>query len=132
MMITIAYDDYNCIFGIKLKGISLSFILGVMQWNQNVLSIIFSKKTWSLPKTAFLNIHNFGTYFHPLKKHCFETVYWYECETKACKISTQSYDSISWIDVQEVLFFHATIVTFFERQNVTLLTVINHDFSLFF
>ena len=25
------YDDYNCIFGIKLKGLSLSFILGVIQ-----------------------------------------------------------------------------------------------------
>ena len=27
------YDDYNCIFGIKLKGPSLSFIWRVMQWN---------------------------------------------------------------------------------------------------
>ena len=27
------YDDYNCIFGIKLKGLSLSFIWRVMQWN---------------------------------------------------------------------------------------------------
>ena len=27
------YDDYNCIFDIKLKAISLSFIWRVMQWN---------------------------------------------------------------------------------------------------
>ena len=27
------YDKYNCIFGIKLKGLSLSFIWRVMQWN---------------------------------------------------------------------------------------------------
>ena len=27
------YDDYNCIFGIKLKGLSLPFIWRVMQWN---------------------------------------------------------------------------------------------------
>ena len=27
------YDDYNCIFGIKSKGLSLSFIWRVVQWN---------------------------------------------------------------------------------------------------
>ena len=27
------YNDYNCIFGIKLKSLSLSFIWRVMQWN---------------------------------------------------------------------------------------------------
>ena len=27
------YDEYNCIFGIKLKGLSLSFIWRVIQWN---------------------------------------------------------------------------------------------------
>ena len=38
------YDDYNCVFGIKLKCLSLSFIWRVMQWNQNVLTIKFSEK----------------------------------------------------------------------------------------
>ena len=27
------YDDYNCIFGIKSKGLSLSFIWRFIQWN---------------------------------------------------------------------------------------------------
>ena len=30
---------------------------------------------------------------------------------------------IRWIDIQEVVFFYAAIVSFFEVQNVTLLTV---------
>ena len=33
------------------------------------------------------------------------------------------HNRISLNDVQEVVFFHAAIVTFFEGQNVTLLTV---------
>ena len=45
---------------------------------------------------------------------------------------------IRWIDIQEVVFFHAAIVSFFEGQNVTLLTVplltpgTNDDFLVFF
>ena len=46
-----------------------------MQCNENVLTIKFSKKKkkkkpWFLPKNAFLKletIHNFDTYFHPLR-----------------------------------------------------------------
>ena len=34
-----------------------------------------------------------------------------------------SHKHIRWIDIQEVVFFHAAIVSFFEGQNVTLLTV---------
>ena len=33
------------------------------------------------------------------------------------------HDHIRWIDIQEVVFFHAAIVSFSEGQNVTLLTV---------
>ena len=33
------------------------------------------------------------------------------------------YNHIRWTHIQEVLFFHAAIVCFFEGQNVTLLTV---------
>ena len=114
------YDGYNCIFGIKLKGLSLSFFLVVMQWNQNVLNIKYSTKTWFLTKTASLKlekIHNYNTYFH-LTTSIVLKLFDDKCTAKACKIS-----SISLIDVQEVVFFHAVIVTFFEAQNVTLLNI---------
>ena len=69
----------------------------------------FLKKTWFLPKNAFLkleNMHNFDTYFHPLRNiRNFNTII------------------IRWIDIQEVVFCHVAIVSFFEVQNVTLLTV---------
>ena len=68
------YDDYNCIFGIKLKGLSLSFIWRVIQGTFKFPACvdykIFPKKSWFLQKNAFLkleNIHNFDTYFHPLR-----------------------------------------------------------------
>ena len=75
-----------------------------------------------MPKNAFLkleNIHNFDTYFHPLRNivsKLFDDKY----KAKTCEILTQSYQMDRY---QEVLFFHPAIVTFFEGQNVALLTV---------
>ena len=119
------YDSYNCMFGNKLKDLSLSFILGVMQWNCNVLIICFSQKTLFLPKkNAFLkleNIHNFDNCFHPLrnivrKRNCLKI----NVKQKHVKFR---HNRISMIDVQEVTFLYAAIVTFLEGQNVTSLTV---------
>ena len=47
------YDGNNCIFGIKLKDLSLSFNLGVMQWNSNVLNKKLSKKHYFCQKLLF-------------------------------------------------------------------------------
>ena len=59
------YDDYNCIFGIKIKGLSLSFIWRAMQWKCVDYKIWRKKTTWFFEKkNAFLkleNIHNFDT-----------------------------------------------------------------------
>ena len=45
-----------------------------------------------------------------------------------------NFNIIRWIDIQEVVFFHAAIVSFFEGQNVTLLMVYitNNEFVVFF
>ena len=63
-----------------------------MQWNENVLAIKFSEKTWFLPKNAFLkleNMHNFDTYFHPLRNIVLK-LFDDKCKAKACEILTQS------------------------------------------
>ena len=86
----------------------------------------FSEKTWFLqkktPKTktknTFLkleNIHNLDTYFHPLRNIVLK-LFDDKCKAKVCEI-------LRWIDIQEVVFFHAAIVSFFKGQNVALLTV---------
>ena len=79
----------------------------------------FSEKTWFLEKkNAFLkleNIHNLDTYFHPLRNIVWK-LFDDKCIAKACEI-------LRWIDIQEVVFFHAAIVSFFKGQNVALLTV---------
>ena len=38
-------------------------------------------------------------------------------------VKQKQHNHIRRIDIQEVVFFHAAIVPFFEGQNVTLLTV---------
>ena len=63
-------------------------------------------------------MHNFDTYFHPLRNIVLK-LFDDKCKAKACEITI----IIRWIDIQEVVFFHAAIVSFFEVQNVTLLTV---------
>ena len=40
-----------------------------------------------------------------------------KCQTKACEILTQSFRCT---DIQEVVFFHAAILSFFEGQNVNV------------
>ena len=78
---------------------------------------------WFLPKNALLkleNIHNFDKYFHPLRNIVLK-LFDDKCKAKECEILTHL---IRWIDIQEVVVFHAAIVSFFEGQNVTLLTMI--------
>ena len=63
------YDDYNCIFGIKSKGLSLyseikmCWLKNSQKKNKNKNKNKNKKKTICL----FENIHNFDTYFHPLR-----------------------------------------------------------------
>ena len=64
-------------------------------------------------------MHNFDTYFHPLRNIVLK-LFDDKCKAKACEILTQSF---RWIDIQEVVFFLAAFVSFFEGQNVMLLTV---------
>ena len=76
------YDDYNCMLGIKLKGLSLSFIPRSC-----------SEKNMIFAKNAFLkleNIHNCDIYFHPLRNFVLKLVD-DKCKAKACEILTQSY-----------------------------------------
>ena len=44
------------------------------------------------------------------------------------------HNHIRWIDIQDVIFFHAAIVSFFEGQNATLLkvTLLTMSFLAFF
>ena len=67
-------------------------------------------------------MHNFDTNFHPLRSIVLK-LFDGEYKAKTCKILTQVSVNISWIDIQEVVFFYTAIVTFFKKQNVTLLTV---------
>ena len=67
-------------------------------------------------KNAFLkleNIHKFDTYFHPLRN----------IVLKLFGVKFR-HNHIRWIDIQEVAFFHAAIVSFG--------TVTNDDFLVFF
>ena len=96
------YDDYNSIFGIKLKDLSLSFNWRVTVKLKCVNYKIFRKKKkerkekekpWFLPKNAFSkleNIHNFDTYFQPLRNIVLK-LFDDKCKSKACEILTQSY-----------------------------------------
>ena len=55
--------------------------------------MIFEKKPKKKKKNAFLkveNIHNFDTYFHPLRNIVLK-LFDYKCKAKACEILTQSY-----------------------------------------
>ena len=83
------FDGYICIFGIKLKGLLKSFILGFMQWNSNVLNIFFLKKKHKiLPRTVFLKLENllyFNTYFPQLRNIVMKLLD-DKCEAKADRI----------------------------------------------
>ena len=77
-----------------------------------------TKQNKNKNKNAFLkleNIHNLDTYFHPLRNIVLK-LFDDKCKAKASEI-------LRWIDIQEVVFFHAVNVSFFKGQNVVLLTV---------
>ena len=127
------YDDYNHIFGIKLKGLSLSFIWRVMQWNYNVLTIKFSGKTWFLPKNAFLkleNIHTFDTHFYPLRNIVLK-LFDNKCKTKACEIFTQSYQ-MDWYSRSCIFSCSNCVLLRRSKCNVTNGNVTNDEFLVFF
>ena len=85
------YDDYNCIFGIKLKGLHYLSFEG--SCSEIVLTIKCSKKNMNFAKNVFLkfeNILNFDTYFHLLRNIVLK-LFDDKCKAKACEILTQSY-----------------------------------------
>ena len=70
-------------------------------------------------KIQLENIHNFDTYFLQLRNIVLK-LFDDKCKAKACEILQ---NHIRWIDIHEVVFCHAAIVSFFEGHNVTSLTV---------
>ena len=124
------YDGYNCIFSIKLKGLSLSFILWVIQGNLNVININVSNKILFLPQIAFLkllNMHNFDTYFHPLRIIVLK-LFDDKSKAKACKILTQSYQ----LDLYSRSSCGKYELLWRTKCNVDNRDVANHNFSLSF
>ena len=91
---------------VKLKCVNYEFSEKNMNFAKQT-----NKQTNKTQKTAFLkleNIHNLDTYFHPLRNIVLK-LFDDKCTAKACEI-------LRWIDIQEVVFFHAAIVSFLKDK----------------